>query len=108
MVVVIVLTVPRATRVVGSSPWVWWREAALPPVVALCPVVPLALALELAHVERPVVLLLATVVGAVIYAASAFIIAFDREERADARRLAFGWFGRLVALSRARRHRFAQ
>jgi O-antigen/teichoic acid export membrane protein len=108
MVVVTVLTVPRATRIVGLSPWLWWRRAALPPVVALCPVVPLALTLGLAHVKQPVFLLLATVVGVATYATSAFLIAFDQEERADARGLAFAWFGRLVGRSRARRHRLAQ
>jgi O-antigen/teichoic acid export membrane protein len=108
MVVVTLLTVPRATRVVGLSPWVWWREAALPPIAALCPVVALALALELAHVERPVYHLLATVVGVAMYAASAFVIAFDRQERASARELVFTGLSRLAAHSRAWRHRFAQ
>jgi O-antigen/teichoic acid export membrane protein len=105
-VVVTILMVPRATRIVGLSPWVWWRRAAVPPVVALCPVIPLALALELAHVEQPAVLLLVTVLGVAAYAVSAFMVAFDREERAHARRLALAWLGQLLTLSRAWRHRF--
>ncbi len=76
----------------------WWREAALPPIVALVPIVPLALALELAHVGRPVFLLLATVVGVATYAAAAFLIVFTREERAAARELALRWLSRLGAL----------
>jgi O-antigen/teichoic acid export membrane protein len=108
VVIVTILTVPRAMRVVGRSSWVWWREAALPPVAALGPVVPLALALELAHVKQPVVLLLATLVGVAIYATSASLIAFDRQERADACGLALAWIDRLVALSRAWRLRLAQ
>jgi hypothetical protein len=108
MIAVTILIVPRATRIVGRSPWVWWRRAALPPVAALGPVVPLAVALELAHVERPAVLIFSTIVGAATYAASAFMIAFDCEERAAARALALTWLARLVACSRAWRHRFAQ
>jgi O-antigen/teichoic acid export membrane protein len=108
MIAMTILIVPRATRIVGRSPWVWWRRAALPPVAALGPVVPLAVALELAHVERPAVLIFSTIVGAATYAASAFMIAFDCEERAAARGLALTWLARLVACSRAWRHRFAQ
>jgi O-antigen/teichoic acid export membrane protein len=107
-ITVVVLIVPRATRVVGRSPWVWWREAALPPIAAFIPVIPLALALELVQVEQPVVLLLATAIGIATYAASAFMVAFDQVERTAARELGLAWFGRLVAQSRARRQWSAQ
>jgi hypothetical protein len=54
------------------------------------------------------VLLLATLVGVAIYATSASLIAFDRQERADAYGLALAWIDRLVAHSRAWRLRLAQ
>jgi O-antigen/teichoic acid export membrane protein len=107
-VAIVILIVPRATRVVDRSPRIWWREAALPPIVALFPLIPLALCLEVAHVEHPVVVVLATVVGVATYAASAFMVAFTQEERANARRLALTWLDQLLMLSRAWRHRHAQ
>jgi hypothetical protein len=103
-----VLATHRVTQMVGISPSVWWRHAALPPVAALCPIVPLALGLEFAHVDRPMVLVLVTVIAAAMYAASAFMIAFSREERAKARGFALVWLRQLVAYSRAWRRRFAQ
>jgi O-antigen/teichoic acid export membrane protein len=106
-VLVITLIVPRATEIVGLSPWVWWRRAALPPIAALCPVVAIAATLELAHVEDVVVLLLASAGGVATYVASSFVITFTREERAIAREFALRRSDLLLRLG-ARRQRTAQ